>query len=77
VVKEESAMRLVTYFVPPTTPEQIRNGILHIQDVLHSEGMTAVKDPLIEQIQWDAYKSLLDEGKLKERICVLWSADRL
>lgn len=74
VLKEESAMRLVTQFVPPTTPEQMRNGILHIQDVLHSEGMTAVKDPLIEQIQWDAYKSLLDEGKLKERICVLWSA---
>lgn len=74
VLKEESAMRLVTQFVPPTTPEQMRNGILHIQDVLHSEGMTAVKDPLIEQIQWDAYKSLLDAGKLKERICVLWSA---
>ena len=74
VLKEESAMRLVTQFVPPTTPEQMRNGILHIQDVLHSEGMTAVKDPLIEQLQWDAYKSLLDEGKLKERICVLWSA---
>lgn len=74
VLKEGSAMRLVTQFVPPTTPEQMRNGILHIQDVLHSEGMTAVKDPLIEQLQWDAYKSLLDEGKLKERICVLWSA---
>jgi predicted amidohydrolase YtcJ len=42
--------------------------------VLHSEGMTAVKDPDIEQIHWNAYKSLLDEGQLKERICVLWHA---
>lgn len=73
-VLKESAMRLVTPLVPPITPEQMRDGILHIEEVLHSEGMTAVKDPLIEQIQWDAYKSLLDEGKLKERICVLWYA---
>ena len=73
-VLKESAMRLVTRLVPPITPEQLRNGILHIQEVLHSEGMTAVKDPLIEQIEWDAYMSLLNEGKLKERICVLWSA---
>jgi predicted amidohydrolase YtcJ len=36
--------------------------------------MTAVKDPLIDEIHWDAYKSLLDEGQLKERICVLWRA---
>jgi predicted amidohydrolase YtcJ len=73
-VLKESAMQLVTRLVPPITPEQMRNGILHIEEVLHREGMTAVKDPLIEQIQWNAYKSLLDEGKLKERICVLWSA---
>jgi predicted amidohydrolase YtcJ len=36
--------------------------------------MTAVKDPDIHQIHSDAYKSLLEEGKLKERICVLWHA---
>jgi predicted amidohydrolase YtcJ len=74
VLKEASAMQLVTGLVPPITPEQMRNGILHIQEVLHSEGMTAVKDPSILQLHWDAYKSLLDEGKLKERICVLWFA---
>lgn len=73
-VLKESAMLSVERLIPPITLEQLRNGILHIEDVLHSEGMTAVKDPLIQQIHWDAYKSLLDEGKLKERICVLWSA---
>jgi predicted amidohydrolase YtcJ len=36
--------------------------------------MTAVKDPDIFPIQWDAYKALLDSGQLKERICVLWDA---
>jgi predicted amidohydrolase YtcJ len=74
VLKEESAMEPVVRLIPPITPEQMRQGILHIQEVLHSEGMTGVKDPDIQQIHWDAYKSLLDEGKLKERICVLWHA---
>jgi predicted amidohydrolase YtcJ len=74
VLKEESAMKPVTSLIPPVTPEQMRQGIVHIQEVLHSEGMTAVKDPDIEQIHWNAYKSLLDEGQLKERICVLWHA---
>jgi predicted amidohydrolase YtcJ len=67
-------MEPVTRLIPPTTLEQMRQGILFIQQVLHSEGMTAVKDPDIHQIHWDAYKSLLDEGQLKERICVLWHA---
>src|SRR6516225_9417386 len=74
VLKEVSAMQSVTGLVPPITLEQVRNGILHIQEVLHSEGMTAVKDPSILQLHWNAYTSLLDEGKLKERICVLWFA---
>jgi len=74
VFKEEAAMTLITRLIPETTPEQMRQGILYIQNVLHSEGMTAVKDPDIFQIQWDAYKALLDSGQLKERICVLWDA---
>src|SRR5580704_240320 len=74
VLKEESAMEPVTSLIPPTTPEQMRQGILYIQQLLHSEGMTAVKDPDIQQIHWDAYKSLLDQGLLKEHICVLWHA---
>ena len=74
VLKEDSAMEPVTRLIPPTTPEQMRQGILYIQKVLLSEGMTAVKDPDITQIHWDAYKSLLEQGQLKERICVLWHA---
>ena len=74
VLKEESAMDPVTSLIPPVTLEQMRQGILYIQQVLHSEGMTAVKDPDIDQLHWDAYKSLLEQGQLKERICVLWHA---
>jgi predicted amidohydrolase YtcJ len=74
VLKEESAMDPVTRLIPPTTPEQMRQGILYIQKMLLGEGMTAIKDPDIFQIHWDAYKALLDAGQLKERICVLWDA---
>jgi predicted amidohydrolase YtcJ len=74
VLKEHSAMEPVNSLIPPVTSEQMRQGILYVQQVLHSEGMTAVKDPDIYQLHWDAYKSLLDQGQLKERICVLWHA---
>jgi len=74
VLKEDSAMSLVTHLIPEVTPEQMRQGILYIQKVLHREGITAVKDPDIFQVHWDAYKSLLDQGQLKEHICVLWHA---
>ncbi len=74
VLKESATMDLVRRLIPPVTLEQVRQGILHMQDVLHSEGMTAVKDPDISQIHWDAYKSLFEEGKLRERVCVLWHA---
>jgi predicted amidohydrolase YtcJ len=74
VFKEDAAMTLITRLIPETTAAEMRAGILYIQDVLHSEGMTAVKDPDIFQIHWDAYKALLATGELKERICVLWDA---
>ncbi len=74
VLKEDPAMAPIVSLIPETPPEQERQGILYIQQVLHSEGMTAVKDPDITHLQWDAYKSLLDSGQLKERICVLWHA---
>src|SRR6478672_66508 len=45
VLKEDSAMEPVTHLIPAITLEQMRQGILHMQQVLHSEGVTAVKDP--------------------------------
>src|ERR1051326_1963455 len=74
VLKEDSAMDPVKELIPLPSPEQMKQAILYIQKVLLSEGMTSVKDPDISQMNWDAYKSLLDQGQLKERICVLWHA---
>jgi predicted amidohydrolase YtcJ len=73
-VLKESAQDLVGDLIPPPSPEQRRAGILESIDLLHREGMTAVKDPWITRPTWDAYAELLREGKLDERICVLWSA---
>jgi predicted amidohydrolase YtcJ len=73
-VLKEAAMNAVTGLMPPPTPEQRRAGILKSIDLLHREGMTAVKDPAIDRPVWDAYRALLSEGKLTERICVLWYA---
>jgi predicted amidohydrolase YtcJ len=73
-VLKESAMSLVTDLIPPTTPDQEHNAILHIIDALHREGMTSVKDASIAPHTWDAYRRVFDEGKLTIRVFTLWYA---
>ena len=73
-VLKEAAMDAVVKLIPPPTPEQQRAGIMRSIELLHREGMTAVKDPDIEQPVWDAYQELLREGKLTLHVCVLWHA---
>jgi predicted amidohydrolase YtcJ len=73
-VLKEAAMRAVTTLIPQPTVAQEKLAILHVLDELHAEGMTSVKDADIFPHTWTAYKELLDEGKLAERVCVLWHA---
>src|SRR5580700_6017128 len=73
-VLKESAKDLMVNLTPPATPEQWRRGILHSIVGLHREGMTAVKDPDLTQPMWDAYRELLNEKKLDERVFMLWHA---
>ncbi len=73
-VLKEAAKSAVLDLIPAPTPEQQRAGIMHSIELLHHEGMTAVKDPAIDRPVWNAYRQLLDEGKLKEHVCVLWFA---
>ena len=73
-VLKESAKDLMVSLTPPPTPEQWKRGILHSIEGLHREGMTAVKDPDLTPPMWDAYRELLRENKLDERIFVLWHA---
>ena len=73
-VLKEGAEQLVTTLIPPPTDAQWRQGILRMIDTLHSEGMTAYKDPDDTQPMWNAYRELLDAGQLTVRVCVLWHA---
>ena len=74
VIEEEAAMQAVDRLIPPLSQEQIEAGVLHIVETMHEEGMTGVKDPLVDFAKWRAYKHLADQGKLAERVCVLWDA---
>ena len=73
-VLKELAMSLIEDLIPQPTPEQRRKGILNALETLHREGMTAFKDPEIEQPTWDAYHQLLQAGQLTAHVCVLWAA---
>jgi predicted amidohydrolase YtcJ len=73
-VLKESAKDLVTELIPAPTPEQWREGIRRMVETLHSEGMTAIKDPDDTLPMWDAYRALLDAGELTIHVCVLWHA---
>jgi predicted amidohydrolase YtcJ len=73
-VLKESAQELVTHLIPAPTSEQWREGIRRMIKTLHSEGMTAFKDPDDTQPMWDAYRALLDSGELTVHVCVLWHA---
>jgi predicted amidohydrolase YtcJ len=74
VLKESAAMDPVIGHIPPPTPAQLRAGILASLELMHREGMTAVKDPDIGRPVWDAYSGLLRQGALRAHVCVLWHA---
>jgi predicted amidohydrolase YtcJ len=74
-VFKEAAQDLITKRIPPETVEQERRGILASIDLMHREGMTAVKDPDIKPTHWAAYQSLAREGLLSAHVCVLWHTD--
>ncbi len=73
-VLKESAQGLVERLIPPPTPAQRRAGILHALRTLHRAGITAYKDPAIDRPVWEAYRALLEAGRLDEHVCVLWYA---
>jgi predicted amidohydrolase YtcJ len=73
-VLKEAAMEAVASLVPPTSPEQERNAILHMIDAMHQEGMTGVKEADIQPLIWDSYRQVLEDGKLTIRVFTLWHA---
>jgi hypothetical protein len=74
-VLKESAKDLVTQHIPGATPAQRQAGILASLKLMHREGMTAAKDPAIEEEDWQAYVALATAHQLDAHICVLWRTE--
>lgn len=72
VLKEDAAMRLVTALIPAYSREQMREGHLKLMADLNKEGMTAIKDPGIDEEDWSVYRELRDQNKFTIHLFVLW-----
>jgi predicted amidohydrolase YtcJ len=73
VLKEQANVAMIA-IVPPPSIDHRKQGILKSIDNLHREGMTSYKE-IGTPRTWAAYRELLAEGKLDERVCMLWRAD--
>jgi predicted amidohydrolase YtcJ len=73
VLKEQANVAMIA-IIPPPSMDHRKQGILKSIDNLHREGMTSIKD-IGGPRTWTAYQELLAEGKLNERVCMLWRAD--
>jgi predicted amidohydrolase YtcJ len=71
-VLKESAQRLVRRLIPPRTPAELEAGMRDLAKGFNAECMTALKDPGVNPVAWDAYKRVMAEGALTVRVFGLW-----
>lgn len=72
VLKEDTAMELVTTLIPAYSREQMRDGYLKLMADLNKEGMTAIKDPGIAEQNWSLYHELRDQNEFTIHLFALW-----
>lgn len=68
----DQAMSLVSSLTPPVTADDFVEAISAAVRDLSAEGITAIKDPEIDQRHWDAYQSVANTGDLSVRVTTLW-----
>ncbi len=73
-VLKESARDVLLEKIPAPTDRDRRDGILASLASMAQEGMTGVKDPMIHQDDWRAYRALESSHQLTAHVCVLWAA---
>jgi len=73
-VLKESAQSLVARLIPEFTTTQFQEGMIKMMQEFNKEGMTAVKDPVIDPQRWKAYQNLSNQDKLTIRVFGLWKA---
>ena len=64
----DKAQQLIRNIIPSESIEDVKKWILKAQEVCLSNGLTEVHDAGISSIQFDAYKELINEGKLIIRV---------
>jgi predicted amidohydrolase YtcJ len=69
----EGAMELVKRVVPATTQDELMDALRIAQAYLHSLGITAWQDAIVEPPDLDAYLAIADSGALTARVVgALW-----
>jgi predicted amidohydrolase YtcJ len=69
----EGAARLVSTYLPTTTEAEWVDGILRAQTYLHSLGITAWQDAIVEDDTGPVYRTLAEDGRLTARVVgALW-----
>src|SRR5262249_18718868 len=74
----DAAKRLVADLVPETTEREWIEGILRAQDYLHSLGITAWQDAIVQDDTAPVYRTLAQNGRLTARVvgALWWERDR-
>jgi len=75
ILKEEPAMNIVRKVVPPWSVEETERGIARAQELVLTEGITAVKDPGVDNVSLEAYRNLRRRGELRLRAYLLYKVD--
>ena len=73
-VLKESAQSLVVRLIPEFSSPQIQEGMVKMMEEFNREGMTAVKDPVIDLERWKAYQNLSGQDQFTIRVFGLWKA---
>lgn len=71
-VLKESAMNLIHRLLPPSSIKDIERGMAYMAKELNKEGMTAIKDPTLNDKTWQAYQNMLAADSLPIRVYGLW-----
>jgi predicted amidohydrolase YtcJ len=68
----ETAMDLVARLVPGPMPADYDRAFAAMARAFNAEGMTGLKDPLVNDTTWDAYRRVLADSALTVRVFVLF-----
>jgi len=68
----ETAMDLVTRLIPGPSAAEYDRALAEMARAFNAEGMTGVKDPLVTDSAWDAYRRVLADSALTLRVFALF-----